>query len=114
MANTDRVNIVPTPQMVFVPPQPIKIFQVTEEKLQAIKTAANDSSQDLSFMVGSLGIFFTALTTLLTATTLLWQSFVIYVVVTCATLIVALYTGIQWLRKRKIFPRLIESITKAA
>ena len=77
------------PEIIYMRPAPIRMYQVTAEKLAAIKTAAHDYSQDFGFMTTSLGIFFTMLVALLTTnpSTNVQNIFVLVALVTLITAI---------------------------
>jgi hypothetical protein len=100
------------PEMVFERPAAIRIFQVTDEKLNTIKNAASNVSQDFGFMTLSLGIFFTSLAALLTTNQQVTAPpvFYFFLVLAIGTFFVALYTGTRWYRYRRRLPDLIDEI----
>lgn len=89
---------------------------MTEEKLQSIKIASGNVSQDLGFMIGSLGIFFTGLFAISTTNQSIQASnfsIVVLLVVTFVAAVVAIYTGLRWMRQRKLLPTIIDEIIQS-
>ncbi|MGA2461321.1 MAG: hypothetical protein ABSF82_07870 [Candidatus Bathyarchaeia archaeon] len=106
-------SVAPAPRIMYATPPTIKIYQITGEKLESLRQAFGSVSQDFGFMTTSLGIFFTALAALATlyhASEPISVTVTIFVVASCLSLIVALYTGIRWHRLRNEPTRIINDI----
>src|SRR5208282_4096462 len=94
-----------------------RIYPVSDSELDSIRIASGSVSQDFGFMMGSLGIFVTALGTLATLnpysqpTSLGVVEFSLLAFVSAAA---GLYTGWRWARQRNSVSDIINRIMKAS
>ena len=97
------------PQIVTYRIPRIEVYQVTDDELRRIEDGFGQIGQDLTFAVASISCAITLAITLVTVR-LSQQLFITFVSLIFIFAVVALYTGIRWLRARKAAPAVIATI----
>jgi hypothetical protein len=110
---SNEFSVAPAPEIIYVNRPTIKFYFVTDEKLDAVKMAIANVSQDFGFMTTSLGVFVTALFALIPiygSSQSYTPSFWLFTIVAGLAAITMLYTFPRWYRLRNQPKEIIDKI----
>ncbi|MEK6702213.1 MAG: hypothetical protein AABZ53_08115 [Planctomycetota bacterium] len=102
-----------TPEIKYVAPPPIVMYQVSGDQLDRIKEECSQVGHDLSFALAAGGSGLTTVTTLLTVPQLTDKQQGLFLVLSIALGLVFLYTGVRWFWARRKAPAIIDSIRRS-
>lgn len=97
------------PQIVTYRIPRIEVYQVTDDELRRIEDGYGQVGQDLTFAVTSLSFCIAFAIALVTAS-FSYRLFNIFLFLVFLSALVALYTGVRWLRARAAAPTVIATI----
>lgn len=100
----------PAPKIVFVEPPEIQLHVITGDQLDRIKEASTQVNHDLSFAIGAFSVGATLLTTYVSVPELTDRQQGVFLILTAVCVVVFLYTGIRWLRRRETAAGIIDAI----
>jgi glucan phosphoethanolaminetransferase (alkaline phosphatase superfamily) len=112
---TDDLKVADASDAVYARQPPVKFYRLTEDKLQSIKKAPSNVSQDLGFMTFFSGIFIAGLIAIITNPSLPSLNFPIIVLValTIAAAFLTLITFIRWYPERNDLSKMVDEIIQS-
>ncbi len=103
----------PPAQVEYMTPGPIRVYQVTEDKLNEISLMSGDVTQDLAFMTCSLGVF-ASFVIAIVSTSPSSTTMSLFQTVAIVSFVIFSYTGFRWYRRRDFVKQAIQQIKEAA